>query len=92
MSLPSSTVCWRSMPILSEKSNLWYTQIHLQKTRLLRTKGLREISLQCGLTKVVYRSVPTSSRNQSEQRRHGIRLYIVLFLHQTATRKRQISR
>ena len=37
------------MPILLEKSNLWYTQIHLQKIRLLRTKGLREISLQCGL-------------------------------------------
>ena len=36
---------------------------------------------------VVYRSIPTSNRNVKPGRIYPIRLYIVLFLHQTATAK-----
>ena len=34
---------------------------------------------------VVYRSIPTSNRNARYNEAHGVWLYIVLFLHQTAT-------
>ena len=37
------------------------------------------------LVGVVYRTIPTSNHNRRKRRRRNIRLYIVLFLHQTTT-------
>ena len=37
------------------------------------------------IAEVVYRSIPTSNRNNTESKILGEMLYIVLFLHQTAT-------
>ena len=45
----SYTACWTSTPIPSERSNPWYTQIHLQKIRLLKIREFHKIYLQCGL-------------------------------------------
>ena len=46
---PSSMICSILIPNRSGKENPCYTQIRLQKKRILKIRELRDARLQCGL-------------------------------------------